>query len=110
MRILAIGCWESKRKKRYDRPRRIGCLYGVSGDDVVRGRESRRKRRSGVAGSSLSSMPNGWSASAIALATARSEERRVGKECRSRWAPYHEKKKKRKEEEEKKEKRQQRAR
>src|SRR5947208_13753861 len=25
----------------------------------------------------------------------RSEERRVGKECRSRWAPYHEKKKER---------------
>src|SRR5690348_17709129 len=25
--------------------------------------------------------------------TLRSEERRVGKECRSRWAPYHEKKK-----------------
>src|SRR5438093_11031069 len=25
--------------------------------------------------------------------TARSEERRVGKECRSRWATYHEKKK-----------------
>src|SRR5947209_15209964 len=25
---------------------------------------------------------------------ARSEERRVGKECRYRWAPYHEKKKK----------------
>src|ERR1019366_8522988 len=24
-----------------------------------------------------------------ALATARSEERRVGKECRSRWSPYH---------------------
>src|SRR6267142_429179 len=24
----------------------------------------------------------------------RSEERRVGKECRSRWSPYHEKKKK----------------
>src|SRR5688572_3089720 len=24
--------------------------------------------------------------------TARSEERRVGKECRSRWSPYHEKK------------------
>src|SRR5438552_18816201 len=24
----------------------------------------------------------------------RSEERRVGKECRSRWVPYHEKKKK----------------
>src|ERR1035441_3491525 len=25
------------------------------------------------------------------LAAARSEERRVGKECRSRWSPYHEK-------------------
>src|SRR6266542_1199108 len=25
--------------------------------------------------------------------SARSEERRVGKECRSRWSPYHEKKK-----------------
>ena len=23
------------------------------------------------------------------LATVRSEERRVGKECRSRWSPYH---------------------
>src|SRR5438046_8976738 len=28
----------------------------------------------------------------------RSEERRVGKECRSRWSPYHEKKKKDKKE------------
>src|SRR5437660_10824634 len=28
----------------------------------------------------------------------RSEERRVGKECRSRWSPYHEKKKKKKKE------------
>src|SRR5437016_7709924 len=27
----------------------------------------------------------------------RSEERRVGKECRSRWSPYHEKKKKQQE-------------
>ena len=25
----------------------------------------------------------------LALATTRSEERRVGKECRSRWSPYH---------------------
>ena len=25
----------------------------------------------------------------IALGDARSEERRVGKECRSRWSPYH---------------------
>ena len=25
----------------------------------------------------------------IIMETARSEERRVGKECRSRWSPYH---------------------
>ena len=25
----------------------------------------------------------------LARATTRSEERRVGKECRSRWSPYH---------------------
>src|SRR5438034_4249711 len=31
------------------------------------------------------------------VSMARSEERRVGKECRSRWSPYHEKKKKRRE-------------
>ena len=29
------------------------------------------------------------SPSAAALREARSEERRVGKECRSRWSPYH---------------------
>jgi len=28
-------------------------------------------------------------AAAKAPSTARSEERRVGKECRSRWSPYH---------------------
>src|SRR5687768_18561126 len=30
------------------------------------------------------------------LGGVRSEERRVGKECRSRWSPYHEKKKRKK--------------
>ena len=33
-------------------------------------------------------MPNASAAAAIAK-TPRSEERRVGKECRSRWSPYH---------------------
>ena len=28
-------------------------------------------------------------AAAVAAAPVRSEERRVGKECRSRWSPYH---------------------
>src|SRR5438445_13069322 len=33
-------------------------------------------------------------ATMIMTSVSRSEERRVGKECRSRWSPYHEKKKK----------------
>ena len=36
----------------------------------------------------------------------RSEERRVGKECRSRWSPYHEKKKTRKKKKKRKEEQQ----
>ena len=35
-----------------------------------------------------------WDLSYISLDGDRSEERRVGKECRSRWSPYHKKKKK----------------
>src|SRR5436190_5961772 len=35
---------------------------------------------------------SGWAGATIAE---RSEERRVGKECRSRWSSYHEKKKRR---------------
>ena len=30
-----------------------------------------------------------WFDGQVRLAAARSEERRVGKECRSRWSPYH---------------------
>ena len=30
-----------------------------------------------------------WTATMININSGRSEERRVGKECRSRWAPYH---------------------
>src|SRR5438034_10089365 len=35
--------------------------------------------------------PSGWRSDQLSMP--RSEERRVGKECRSRWAPDHEKKK-----------------
>ena len=31
----------------------------------------------------------GFGGAAISIHTPRSEERRVGKECRSRWSPYH---------------------
>src|SRR5204863_2161403 len=34
----------------------------------------------------------GWRACGASRRNCRSEERRVGKECRSRWAPYHYKK------------------
>src|SRR5215218_10748660 len=50
---------------------------------------------------SVAVMPSiGWAAGAALDDGAdalddRSEERRVGKECRSRWSPYHSKKKKR---------------
>src|SRR5215216_2616281 len=39
-----------------------------------------------------------------AASARRSEERRVGKECRSRWSPYHEKKKKKKQKKKKRDK------
>ena len=38
---------------------------------------------------SLEIMLNGANLALIAFARHRSEERRVGKECRSRWSPYH---------------------
>src|SRR3989441_4698132 len=44
----------------------------------------------------ITTTPSGLTTSAVKLTittsgglTSRSEERRVGKECRSRWAPYH---------------------
>ena len=33
--------------------------------------------------------PKNWSAKTGKVNGRRSEERRVGKECRSRWSPYH---------------------
>ena len=33
--------------------------------------------------------PNQWEFGRPTLSEIRSEERRVGKECRSRWSPYH---------------------
>src|SRR3712207_9553619 len=45
------------------------------------------------AGRSPASSPGAASRSSRPKQGARSEERRVGKECRSRWSPYHSKKK-----------------
>ena len=53
-------------------------------------RAAQALRSAGVAGAILPDLPldelDGWGTAAEA---ARSEERRVGKECRSRWSPYH---------------------
>ena len=37
----------------------------------------------------IASLGERWTTRIIVLPGARSEERRVGKECRSRWSPYH---------------------
>src|SRR5258708_15816998 len=67
-------------------------------DDLVTGVQTCALPISGASGATIgpwrkvsatlsgeaSATPRSWSA-----ASARSEERRVGKECRSRWSPYH---------------------
>src|SRR5947208_15219811 len=69
---------------------------GEEVDTVPKGTVNDIRRAIDVAQTALKK----WSAmapskrGAILLQAGRSEERRVGKECRSRWAPYHEKKKK----------------
>src|SRR5260221_7467904 len=40
-------------------------------------------------GVSIHSTPENVTVPAVRAVAARSEERRVGKECRSRWSPYH---------------------
>src|SRR6202012_3045369 len=60
------------------------CLWWlVSRQDVVRAPAARSYMVTiGVAQA-------GWIALAVTSPSVRSEERRVGKECRSRWSPYH---------------------
>ena len=45
--------------------------------------------RNAVTSSKRKEMTGGTLSQADATALHRSEERRVGKECRSRWSPYH---------------------
>src|SRR6266487_1835438 len=46
-----------------------------------------------LAGSGIDSRPDRYAPVSESGLASRSEERRVGKECRSRWSPYHLKKK-----------------
>src|SRR5688572_1725391 len=80
------GMFQSRRP----RGRRLppGCRCPKCGRIV--GSESQQRHRISVRATILSLRRFGI---ASPEATKRSEERRVGKECRSRWSPYHEKKK-----------------
>src|SRR3712207_6939304 len=65
------------------------CALPISGRPARRrSGAAARRARPGPAGPARASPPRTRSAR-----HARSEERRVGKECRSRWSPYHYKKK-----------------
>src|SRR3712207_9261731 len=75
------------------RVRRISKMLGISGVEVAQQflRADRNELRSEarviearLAEADLESLRG-----ALEGAQARSEERRVGKECRSRWSPYH---------------------
>ena len=60
--------------------------------DVVYGRRSvRRFKDTPVDDKILEEIVDAalWAPSGVNLQPWRSEERRVGKECRSRWSPYH---------------------
>src|SRR2546427_13265162 len=64
---------------------RLPCVVILNKIELDRSALERLARRYGVAGYQVLAtsvkQPEGL--------TARSEERRVGKECRSRWSPYH---------------------
>src|SRR3712207_4866382 len=61
---------------------------GVVEADAVLGPERVRDGDAVVAMASSGFHSNGYSLVRRVVAAARSEERRVGKECRSRWSPY----------------------
>src|SRR5690348_17685607 len=74
------------------------CALPISGDRRTRASQIRPGAPGSTARGANRRGPapgrSGGGAGAAAAASGRSEERRVGKECRSRWARYHEKKKK----------------
>src|SRR2546422_5473444 len=65
-------------------------VQSLSGQDVPRLQARadslvREWRRASALADMVDSLDHAWAAGG----TDRSEERRVGKECRSRWSPYH---------------------
>ena len=80
MKLNALNSKNSKSKKRLGRG--IGSSKGKTSGRGHKGQKS----RSGVA---IKSFEGGQMPLYRRLPKRRSEERRVGKECRSRWSPYH---------------------
>ena len=62
---------------------------GYSSIEQAAGKLSNKKDTSQAAGSSGISFQDILKQKKNIAEAARSEERRVGKECRSRWSPYH---------------------
>ena len=60
--------------------------YFVRGQFVAEGSELDEQYRRALKGGDA---PSKTELKAQSAQTTRSEERRVGKECRSRWSPYH---------------------
>src|SRR3989454_4940565 len=67
-----------------DRPHPPSRSVRRSGSRQSRGSPARERRRKPTRGPARERAPDGSH-----RALTRSEERRVGKECRSRWSPYH---------------------
>ena len=65
-------------------------LLGFPGGAVVENLPANAGDTGSSPGLGGSCMPrSGWAREPQLLSLRRSEERRVGKECRSRWSPYH---------------------
>jgi len=59
-----------------------GVIEVADGEDVVDGLTREVEEETGL-------RVTGWAGPIYEVRAERSEERRVGKECRSRWSPYH---------------------
>ena len=72
-------------------PHVFGDAKADNTSEVLRNWESIKAAEKRASGEVIqdASLLDGVSSKAPALMEARSEERRVGKECRSRWSPYH---------------------
>ena len=66
-------------------------MDGIIEFDLIKNQASNIIKVIGVGGGGGNAVKNMYSQGIkdVSFAICRSEERRVGKECRSRWSPYH---------------------